>query len=81
MLSEQNARDIAKREVDRLGGIDALEGLYHEMHEPNPVQEFIVDDELVFVRLRHVAGPASVDVDPYTFEIRDGRLVSVTGSE
>lgn len=75
MLSEQHARSIAERAVDRLGGVDALDALFHEEHEPYPVQEMIVDEFRVLVRLRHQRGPASVNVGPYTFDLRNRRLV------
>lgn len=75
MLSEQEARSIAERAVDHLGGVDALDALFQEEHEPYPVQEMIVDDFRVLVRLRHRSGPASVNVGPYTFDLRNRQLV------
>jgi hypothetical protein len=59
MLSEQDARSLAERAVDRLGGAAALDSLFQEADEPYPAQELIVDDYRVFVRLRHPSGPAS----------------------
>lgn len=75
MLSEHDARSLAERAVDSLGGAAALDALFHEEHVPYPVQELIVDDYRVFVRLRHEGGPASVSVGPYTFDLRDRHLV------
>jgi hypothetical protein len=75
MLSEHEARSIAERAVDRLGGADALDALFREAHEPYPVQEMIVDDFRVLVRLRHRSGPASVNVGPYTFDLQNRQLV------
>lgn len=75
MLSENEARSIAERAVDRPGGIDALCALIREAHAPYPVQEMIVDQFRVFVRLRNQSGPAPVNVGPYTFNLRNRQLV------
>lgn len=80
MLSEQDARDIAGRAVERLGGFDALEGLYQEQPEAYPDQELVVEDQRVIVRLRGRDRPATIDVGPYTFEIRNDNLVRATGT-
>ena len=78
MLDENTARDLALRAVDRLGGVVALEDLYREGHEPYPEHEYLIGEQRVIVRLRAEARPATVDVGPYTFEVRDGGLVNVT---
>ena len=75
MLSEKDAALLAERAVDRLGGAATLDSLFQEADEPYPVQELIVDDYHVFVRLRHPSGPASVSFGPYAFDLRDRHLV------
>lgn len=77
-MDEDQARDIALRAVERMGGIAALAELYREGHESDPEYEFVVDDQRVFVRLRHDDTPATVYVGPYTFEIRGDQLVNIT---
>lgn len=76
-MDEARARKLAQRAIDELGGNVALEHLYREEHTPDPEQEFIIEDERVVVRLRCADRPATVNVGPYTFELRSGELARV----
>lgn len=77
-MDEDRARELAMRAVDRLGGVDALQDLFKEAHEPYPEHEFIIEDQRVFVRLRDEQRPPTIYVGPYTFELRDRQLVKVS---
>lgn len=79
-LDEARARDLAARAIERLGGMAALEHLFEEPHVPNPEHDLIVEDERVIVRLRDGERPTTVYIGPYTFELRDQRLVRATGA-
>ncbi len=78
MLTEERARELAERAIERLGGVDALERLFEESHTAYPEHEMVIGEERVIVRLREEDRPATVYVGPYTFELRDHRLVNVT---
>lgn len=78
MLDEDQAREIALRAIDRLGGVEALERLYTEGHEPYPEHEYVIEDQRVVVRLRDRTRPPTVYIGPYTFELRRESLVNIT---
>lgn len=79
-MDETRARDLATRAIERLGGMEAVEHLFVEPHVPNPEHELVIEDQRVMVRLRDAQRPATVYVGPYTFELRDRRLVRAAGA-
>jgi hypothetical protein len=75
MLSEADARNLALRALDRLGGPQAVYRSPRHPFSPTGMRVFTLDDVEIRIRYGEISSPAVIELAGYVFEIREDELI------